>query len=128
VHAELAVLAVRVRPDLARTVAGVDVMQLASAARARAHDHGEVTLCVASGRDAVAAAAALRHAAQGAAFVVQLQHPRCRFSLFDTVAMPAHDLPSWRPPTPNLDITLVRSIPSICTISMLCISMLTTRG
>eukprot|EP00854_Cymbomonas_tetramitiformis_P004972 gene4972-6059_t len=52
---------------------------------------GDVTLVVASGRDTVAAAAALRRQAKDRVFVVQIQHPRCDLREFDLVVMPAHD-------------------------------------
>lgn len=65
-------------------------------------------MCVGSGRDSVAAAAALKEASGGAAFVVTVQHPRCRLSLFDMVVAPQHDLPARRPPRANLTVTVVR--------------------
>eukprot|EP00897_Mesotaenium_endlicherianum_P010861 jgi/Mesen1/9803/ME000007S09855 len=62
-------------------------------------------LVVASGRDTVATAAAIKALAPDCVFVVQVQHPRCDLKKFDMVVTPQHD---WH----ALDPDVQKQIPS----------------
>ncbi|CAM6112683.1 unnamed protein product [Calypogeia fissa] len=73
-----------------------DAGKIASIARLNVDREGPL-LVVASGRDTVAVAMAVKKLAPDATFVIQIQHPRCNLELFDMVITPVHDYHAMSP-------------------------------
>ncbi|KAH9568379.1 hypothetical protein CY35_03G073800 [Sphagnum magellanicum] len=73
-----------------RTVPEADAGRIAALAREDVDREGPL-LVVASGRDTVSVAAAVKKLAPEATFVIQIQHPRQRIDHFDLIVTPLHD-------------------------------------
>lgn len=78
------------------SVPEADARQIAAMAREITDKEGPL-LVVASGRDTISMASAIKRLAPQNTFVIQIQHPRCQLNRFDLVVTPHHDFYALTP-------------------------------
>ncbi|GLJ53925.1 hypothetical protein SUGI_1152140, partial [Cryptomeria japonica] len=78
------------------SISDADARQIAAIARDSSGKDGPL-LVVASGRDTISIASAIKRLAPQNTFVVQIQHPRYKLNRFDLVVTPHHDFYALTP-------------------------------